>query len=82
MTDLVNEKKVDAIRSIVMADRAKVDMRGRPSFYVLRTILDTARDMQITAQEAMNNVSDLVFVDPYTMGLLVNCMSGLDCSSK
>eukprot|EP00946_MAST-07B_sp_MAST-7B-sp1_P003111 g3111.t1 len=82
VTDLVNEKKVDAIRSIVMADRAKVDMRGRPSFYVLRTILDTARDMQITAQEAMNNVSDLVFVDPYTMGLLVNCMSGLDCSSK
>jgi hypothetical protein len=81
VTDLVNGNKVDTIRSIVMADRAKPDMQGRPSFYVLRTILDTARDMQTTAVVAMRNVSDLVFVCPYTMGLLVKCSSSVfDCS--
>ena len=30
----------------------------------------------------MNNVSDLVFVDPYTMGVAGQLLSGLDCSSK
>ena len=81
VTDLVDGNKVDTIRSIITADRAKIDMRGRPSFYVLRTILDTARDMQSTATAAMQNITDLVFVDPYTMGLLVKCSSGLDCSA-
>jgi len=80
VTDLVGDDKVAAIRSIVMKDRLKNDMKDRPSFYMFRTILDTAKDMEMIALAAMSNMSGLVFVDPYTLGLLVKCMSGLDCS--
>ena len=77
-----NADPTATIRSIVSDDRSKADMRGRPAFYVLRTILASARSMTETAMEAMQNVSDLVFVDPYTMGLLVKCMSGMNCSAR
>ena len=82
VVDLVGPNKVDKFRPIVVSDRSKTDMNGRPSFYVLRTILDSAKDMQDIAISAMHEISNLTFVDPYTMGLLVKCMSGMDCSKK
>jgi len=54
------------IVNLVKADQSK--FKGEPSFYVVRSILQTASYME--------------FVDPYTMGLLVKCHAGaLNCTS-
>ena len=71
-----------SITSIIAVDKKKVDMRGQPSFYFLRNILKPASYMVDVANAAMAADKQLVFVDPYTMGLLVKCHSGaIDCKS-
>ena len=69
-----------SITKIIAADKQKLDMRGQPSFYFLRNILKPASYMVDVANAAMAEEESLVFVDPYTMGLLVKCHSGaIDC---
>ena len=52
----------------------------KPLFYFLRNILQTATYM-VDAAAAINGlVPAMEFVDPYTMGLLIKCESGvIDC---
>ena len=47
------------------------------SFYVLRTILKSAGYMSDTVDEVMKVIPNMKFIDPYTMGLLVQCDNGV-----
>jgi len=88
-TDLSGNVTADiaTIVTLVNADKKHfhpISGPSKPSFYFLRNILQTAGYMLDTAEGAMAALpGDLEFVDPYTMGLLVKCDSGvLDCSTK
>ena len=82
---------ISTIAGIIKADRMKGAGEGAgeaagaagASFYILRNILQTATYMVDVAEGAMEVVPGLLFVDPYTMGLLVKCNTGaLDCSAS
>ena len=76
---LIGQIPGEFVLKIVRADQGSY--RGRPCFYVFRTILQTAGYMADAAHGAMEQLpGQLEFVDPYTMGLLVKCSAGAaDC---
>ena len=65
------------LKEMVNSDANQTDMQGKSSFYVLRTILKSAGYMSDTVDEVMKVIPNMKFIDPYTMGLLVQCDNGV-----